>query len=144
MTKDHKGHFSEKHPPGLTVDPDVAAAVIALITNGQITCAAAFSIAAEHAVAPSMVGAAIDLQESRITQCQLGLFGYGLGPSPLSASEPVDDDMKATITAELVNGRLPCQIAWKIADKLNLPRLEVARACESMKIRINQCQLGTF
>ncbi len=144
MARHHSGDYSAKHPPDMSIDKEIATTVTTLISDGNITCAAAFSLAAKHAVSPSIVGTAIDLQEGRITKCQLGLFGYGPGPSPLDGGAPVDDHVKDAITAALVNDRLPCERAWEIADDLQLKRIEIAQACESLRIRINQCQLGAF
>ena len=144
MARHHSGEYSAKHPPDMTIDKKIATTVTSLIDGGNVTCAAAFSLAVKHAVSPSMIGAAIDLQEGRITKCQLGLFGYGPGPSPLDSDNHVDFPLKEAINAALVNDRLPCERAWQIADDLQLTRIEVARACESLCIRINQCQLGAF
>ncbi len=144
MTKNDKGHYSAKHPPEMIITPEITNGVAGRIADGVITCQAAFTVAAEYAVGPEMIGAAIDLQEARITKCQLGLFGHGSGPSPLKNAIRVNDKVKAAITVALVEGRLACNRAWQIADDLHLSRLEVARACESLNIRINQCQLGAF
>lgn len=144
MARHHKGNYSEKHPPDLTIDPEITAAVTDRISNGQISCSSAFSIATDCAAAPSLIGTAIDLQEGRITKCQLGLFGYGRNSSPLKGADRVEDDLKAAIASTLVDGRLACKSAWQIADNHNLSRLAVARACESLGIRIHQCQLGAF
>jgi len=144
MARHHSSSYSAKHPSDMTIEPEIATAVSGLISNGRISCPAAFSLAAEHSVSPSIIGAAIDLQEGRITHCQLGLFGYGPGPSPLNGDDEMDDDIEAVVTTALVDGRLSCERAWQIADERNLPRLSIAKACESLKVRIAQCQLGAF
>ena len=144
MTRHHSDDYSAKHPRDTTIDQDIAAAVAAHISNGTITCPSAFSLAEDFGVAPSMIGTSIDLQAGRITKCQLGLFGYGQGPSPLDGADHVDDHVSGAITEALVDGRLSCARAWQIADDLDLSRLTVARACESLRIRINRCQLGAF
>ena len=109
-----------------------------------ITCEAAFAIAEKLSVAPMTVGTAIDLQEGRIVGCQLGLFGYGKRKKLLDHPQDIDEAVQRTIQAALTKDRLSCEIAWQIADAQSVPRLEIARLCESMGVRICQCQLGAF
>jgi len=144
MARRHKGKFSTKHPPDIAIAPEVSDAVAARISKGTIACQAAHELATTLSVAPSVVGAAIDLQEGRITHCQLGLFGHARKASPLQGGDGVDARLEADIKAAQENNRLPCQRAWQIADDHNLPRLAVGRACESLGVRICRCQLGAF
>ena len=144
MARRHAGHFSKKHPADTTVDPAVKKAVSSRLTDQKISCKAAFEIAADLSMPPSMVGIAIDLQEGRIISCQLGLFGYGKAEKKLKGDTQVNDKLKADILASLVDGRLSCEKAWQIADAATRPRLEISRACEAMGIKIYNCQLGAF
>jgi hypothetical protein len=144
MARRHKGNFSTKHPPDMTIAPEVSDAVAARISKGKIACQAAFELATALSAAPSVMGAAIDLQEGRIVHCQLGLFGHARKRSPLEGGDIVDARLEADIKAAQENNRLSCRRAWKIADDHNLPRLEVGRACESLHVRICRCQLGAF
>lgn len=144
MTRRHKGNFSAKHGSTVTIEAEIIDAVKTRLSDGTIPCQSAFEVAIEKSVAPSLVGASIDLQEIRITKCQLGLFGYGSGASPLRDAEKVDDALEAAIHHVLENGRLSCQNAWKIAKDLGRTRMAVSRACEWLGIRINRCQLGAF
>ena len=144
MSRQDKGNFSAKHPPDTTIPHEVMEAVASRISDGKITCRTAFDIAAEASVPPLIIGTAIDLQEGRITKCQLGLFGYAQAQSPLHGTDLDDDELKRDIRAALENDRLSCEQAWQIADGRNLPRLEIARACESLHIRFHRCQLGAF
>jgi hypothetical protein len=52
--------------------------------------------------------------------------------------------LKENILAALKNERLPCSAAWVIAEKLNIPRMKVSAACETLQIKIKPCQLGAF
>ena len=144
MARRHKGNFSLKHPPNITIAKEVAAAVTDRMAEGTISCRTAFALADECAATPSTIGTAIDLQEGRITRCQLGLFGYGPDETPLEGVGMVDDELKAAIRATLENGRLSCKLAWRIADDRHRSRLTVGRACESLGVRIDRCQLGAF
>lgn len=41
-------------------------------------------------------------------------------------------------------GKLPCALCFKIADDLGIPKKELTKILNEMKIRISQCQLGCF
>lgn len=144
MSRRHAGNFRAKHPAGTVVDPVLMETVAAKMSHQQITCRTAHKIAADLSVAVSEVGIAIDLLEGRIIACQLGLFGYGKGNKLVDDPIQVDKALKSIIEASLNEGRLPCADVWKIADTEKIRRLDVARACECLGIRINQCQLGAF
>ncbi len=144
MARRHKGHFSAKHPVDTTVETAVEKAVVSNLTDNQIPCTTAFGIADHLSVTPMVVGTAIDLQEGRIVGCQLGLFGYGKQKKLLDAPQKIDKMIQRAIQDALVDGRLSCLKAWQIADAHTVPRLEIANICESLNIRICQCQLGAF
>jgi hypothetical protein len=144
MSRRHAGNFRAKHPADTVVDPVVMETVAAKLSHQQITCQTAHNIAAELSVAVSEVGIAIDLLEGRIIACQLGLFGYGKGKKLVDDAIQVDQALKSIIEASLSERRLTCANAWKIADTEKTGRLDVARACECLGIRISQCQLGAF
>ncbi len=144
MARRHKGKFSTKHPSDMTMAPAVSEAVAARISQGKIACPAAFELATALSVAPSVVGTAIDLQEGRITHCQLGLFGHARKSSLLEGGDGVEARLADDIEAAQENNRLSCRRAWQIADDHDLPRLEVGRVCESLHVRICRCQLGAF
>ena len=118
------------------------------LVDGQLPCAEAFRIAREVRVSPAEVGRTADELGVRISRCQLGLFGYGpkaegkhrivqpLAEVPAQLSEAVRE--------RLVDGRLPCAVAWSLARRFGLTRLEVSGAAEALGIRISRCQLGCF
>lgn len=144
MSRRHAGHFRAKHPADTTIDPIVMETVASKIQHQKITCRTAFKIADDLSVAVSKVGIAIDLLEARIVGCQLGLFGYGKGNKLVDDPIRVNDGLKSVIEASLDDGRLACANVWRIADAENIRRLDVARACECLGVRIVQCQLGAF
>lgn len=55
-----------------------------------------------------------------------------------------DETLKAAIEDSLAQGRLPCERAFAIAERLGVPVGRVGAACEAMEIRISDCQLGCF
>lgn len=144
MTHKDKGRFARKHPPGTTAAPEVCRAVRDKMTDGSITCAAAHAIAVQFKCAPRDIGIAIDLQEAQLRKCQLGLFGHGPARKAVQPAETVPSQLESEIERALVDGRLSCAEAWRIADAAGLRRAVVAEACEKLGIKISQCQLGAF
>jgi hypothetical protein len=41
-------------------------------------------------------------------------------------------------------GRLTCEKAHELANKLNVPLREIGEICNGLKIKISACQLGCF
>lgn len=146
MSRRHAGQFSKKHPADTTVDKVIMEAVSSKLANQKqkITCKAAFKIAVDLSVPPSMVGIAIDLQEGRIIACQLGLFGHGDAGKKIKGMAQINDTIKTAINASRVEQKLSCENAWKIAQDTKRPRLEIAHTCESLGIKICRCQIGAF
>ena len=53
-------------------------------------------------------------------------------------------ELEEKIKASLVNGKLPCAAAFKIAKQLNTSTKEVGEACNKLNLKISSCQLGCF
>ena len=56
----------------------------------------------------------------------------------------MDKDLDVKIKASLVNGKLPCTVAFKIAEELKISTREVGETCNNLNIKISSCQLGCF
>lgn len=112
--------------------------------KGELACAVAFRIADEQKAAPISIGKAMDIEEIDIVKCQLGLFGYKPEKKIVRPAESVSNELKQEINAWLTEGKLSCENAWAVAKKLKLSKMDVAAACETMGIKIKQCQLGAF
>jgi len=143
MTHENAGHYAAKHP-GAALNPHLAAKLKEKIIAGRITCGAAHATARDLKVSPGEVGVAIDLLEARIVQCQLGLFGEGGPQTGAGTSGDATDSLEPAIRAALVQGRLPCAAAWKIAESFHIAKNKVKDACDRLNIKINSCQLGSF
>jgi len=143
MTHEDAGHYGEKHP-GAERDPEIEKQVKQKISGGRITCADAHAVAAALKVSPRKVGVAIDLLEAHIVDCVLGLFGSGVQQPASGLSAEAENLLRQAVEAALVQGRLPCAAAWKIAETLSIAKVAVKLACDRMNIKINRCQLGTF
>lgn len=119
------------------------------LVDGQLPCVSAFAVAARLEIAPIEVGQTADEIGVRLSECQLGLFGYG----PKSVGKhrrvrpmhPVPPELETAIRAAVgADGKLSCASAWHIAEQMGLSKQAVSDAAEGLGIRIGQCQLGAF
>jgi len=114
------------------------------VTDNELSCVAAFEIAGKLNIPESDIGAAADRLSLKLVNCQLGLFGYKPDKKIVKAGETVSAELKAAISNSLQDGRLSCVKAWAIAAQLNIQRISVSCACETLGIKIKECQLGAF
>lgn len=142
MGHEDAGNYGGKRQ-GSELNQRIAASVKARIRDNAITCAEAHEIAAELNVDPSEIGIAVDLLEVRINKCQLGLFQHEKGDAA-TLTNKTNPEVESAIKSSLVNGRLTCADAWGISKRLGLSKRAIGLACETMKIKISVCQLGTF
>jgi hypothetical protein len=56
----------------------------------------------------------------------------------------MDRVLEEELRASLVDGYLPCPVAFQIARKLEVSRRQVGDMANRMKVRITSCQLGCF
>ena len=144
MAHEDKGKYFKKHPAGSKVDDELKQEIISQVKNNNISCKKAEEIAGELLVTLEETGKAIDILNINITKCQLGLFGYGETKKIVQPAKEITPELKESITSALKEGMLSCTAAWKIAGKLNIPRMKVCAACEAMQIKVKPCQLGAF
>ena len=147
MTHKDAGKYAVKHPSGKALNEKVARMVRKKSPGGELACAMAEKISKELGVEIPEVGFTADLLEIKIKKCQLGLFGYGKKPNhgkDIQAADSVSDEMKCAIEEAAENGEVTCAALWRIADRLGTKRKEVSAACEALKLKIRECQLGTF
>lgn len=52
--------------------------------------------------------------------------------------------LEEEMRASLVNGKLPCAVAFRIARKLKISLRQVGDAANRLNIKISSCQLGCF
>ena len=143
MTHEDAGHYAAKHGAGAQPAPEIVEAVKKKITDDRITCAAMHKIARDLGVPPAEVGVAADLMEARLTRCQMGLFGYAQGRIVKPAGD-VSPELESAIRDSLTDGRLTCLSAWEIAGRFGIAKMDVACACEALRMKISSCQLGAF
>lgn len=137
--------FASKHAgKGVKIDEQISAAIREKAVNGEISCSNAIDIARRLNKGTDVVGINIDLAELHINKCQLGIFGYKPEKRIVKAAASMKPELEEAIREALENNRLSCIAAWNIAEKLQIPRMDVACACEKLGIKIKPCQLGAF
>ena len=143
MTNESLGHYAAKHGDAKP-DERIGTALKARAEGGSLACPAAEKLAAEQGVAMADIGRNADLLEIRINRCQLGLFGHSKEEKAVKPAREVICSLETEIRRRLDEGRLPCAVAWEIAGLREMPRIDVAAACEKLGIKIKPCQLGAF
>ncbi|UCG65631.1 MAG: hypothetical protein JSW12_00810 [Deltaproteobacteria bacterium] len=144
MTHEDAGHYRLKHPSGTKLNPKIAEAINRKAVNNRISCASAHEIAAELDIIPADVGVGLDLLETRIINCQLGLFGHSPEKKAVKSSESVSPELEKAIHKSLADNRISCLSCWKIAERFGLARMDVSAACEALRVKVSSCQLGAF
>jgi len=56
----------------------------------------------------------------------------------------MSDDLEQKIRESLVNGKLPCAVAFKVAGDLGITPRQVGNKANELDIKIASCQLGCF
>ena len=56
----------------------------------------------------------------------------------------MDTELEERIKSSLVDDKLPCAVAFKIAKELKVSPREVGNAADKLSIKICHCQLGCF
>lgn len=143
MGHQDKGHFAAKQN-GKQINEIIAEKIRTLSNNNCLTCASAHRAKKALNVSPSEIGIQTDLLEYRITECQLGLFGYDDGEKRIHPDIDISSDLNEQLDLISEDGRIACLKCWDIAKKLKIKRLDVGSACEKKNIRIKPCQLGAF
>lgn len=144
MSLNTEKSFSEKHGAHATPDSLIKNEILKQTKNEEIPCAVAFEIAKRLQIFPDAVGKTADLINFKLIKCQLGLFGYQPQKKMVKSLDRVDADLKDAIGDALVEERLSCKSAWDIASQLKIRRMKVSAACETLGIKIKDCQLGAF
>ena len=52
--------------------------------------------------------------------------------------------LEEAIREKAKDGKIPCAVCFKIADDLGIPKKELTKVLNEIKIKISQCQLGCF
>ena len=136
--------FSTKHGSDEKPDTSIKNEILKRTQNEKIPCAVAFEISKVLQISPAKVGKTADLMNFKLIKCQLGLFGYQPQKKIVKSQDSLNVDVKDAVSAALVQGRLSCKHAWDIASRLHVSKMTVSSACETMGVKIKDCQLGAF
>ncbi len=118
--------------------------IMSSAADNELSCIKAFEIAGKLNIQAKDVGEAADRLKIRLVNCQLGLFGYKPNKKIVTAQENVSEELKAAISKSLAGEKLSCIKAWEIAADLKVSRFSVSCSCETLGIKIRDCQLGAF
>ena len=56
----------------------------------------------------------------------------------------MEDKLEEKIKSSLMDGRLPCAVAFKIAKELKVSPRDVGDAANRLSVKLSGCQLGCF
>lgn len=144
MSHKYNGNFAAKHPGGSEPDPGIVRELKAKAKQEALSCAAAHAIAQGINQTPAEIGRNMDMAGYRIVKCQMGIFGYQPEKRLIKPASSVSKELEAAIKEVLENNKITCKSCWDIAQSLNISRMDIANACEALKIKIHSCQLGAF
>ncbi len=118
-------------------------AVKASSADNYLPCAVAFQTAKKLGVSRRQVGDTANKLKVRIIDCQLDCFTLEKAVHDLDSIH-ISQVLADEVEASLIDGRLPCGVAFKITKKLKVAPKKVADAANKLKIKIADCQLGCF
>jgi hypothetical protein len=136
--------LSNKNDTDNQTDQAITQEIKVRLRKDALACAVAFDIAGKLGCTPAEVGRTADQLHIRLVKCQLGLFGYKPQKKIVDPRMPQEPALGDAIRDGLVDGRLPCKAAWRIAAQFGVPKMTVSSACEALGIKIKPCQLGAF
>ncbi len=130
------------------MDERIHQAILQRLQEGKLPCNRAFAIAQILGVEPLEVGMTANDADIRISNCQLGLFGYGPKAEGkhkiVHAMENLPQRLAARLRAAADGDEITCAAVWRVADGLGFKRLEASSAVEAMGLKVSRCQLGCF
>ncbi|MDL1963516.1 MAG: hypothetical protein LWW98_04095 [Deltaproteobacteria bacterium] len=144
ISEDSDKKLVDQHRHNAKPDSSITCEILKHSLNSELSCASAFLIAKKCNVSPYKVGMIADLINCRLVKCRMGLFGHRPDKKIVIPVKTTDQNLKNTITDNLVEGKLACKIAWNIAFCFKVNKMTVSGICEGMNIKINKCQLGAF
>ncbi len=121
-----------------------AAASAASDEAARLSCARALSLARKLDTETAEIGGAANRSDVRIVDSQLGCFEVAKATHHDLADYQAPATIADEIAASLVEGRLPCPVAFEVSRKLKVTPRQVGDAATKLDTRISRCQLGCF
>lgn len=139
----------KKIPDNLVADPRIAEDVRARLQDGMLSCRAAFESAASLEVPPARIGRTADALRLRLTECQIGLFGFpghakgwaAAGVEELAVCPGLEQALRSALGPD---GAISCLAIWKSAEANGFSRMQAGFVADRLGLRIRHCQLGAF
>ncbi|KPA16821.1 regulatory protein [Candidatus Magnetomorum sp. HK-1] len=110
----------------------------------KLPCAVAYDIAQKSCIPMKEIGQTADIAEIKLSKCQIGLFGYAPEKKKITKLERIEPVLKQKILSTQHENIISCENIWKISEELQLNKLHVSCACETLGLKIKHCQLGAF
>ncbi|MFC1991314.1 hypothetical protein ACFLVC_01060 [Chloroflexota bacterium] len=114
------------------------------LVDNRLPCQVAFDIAEELKINRRQVGESANSLKVRIADCQLGFFQKKKATHDDLVGKEIDRTLVDEIASSLVDGRLTCPAAFKVAGKLKVTPKEVGDTATKQGISVINCQLGLF
>ncbi len=111
---------------------------------GRLPCARALGLARKLESDTAEIGAAANRSDIRIVDCQLGCFEVAKATHDDLANYQAPAAIAEEIAASLVEGHLPCPVAFEVSRKLKVTPRQVGDAATKIDTKISRCQLGCF
>jgi len=134
----------EETAKNVVTDEKLEQKLKASLVDGYLPCSVAFQISRELKVNRNRVGDMATRLKVQIVNCQLGFFQLEKATHDDLDVADISQTLIDEIEASLVNGRLTCPVAFKIAKKMKVTPREVGDAATKQNIKIMNCQLGCF
>ncbi len=111
---------------------------------GRLPCVRAIGLARKLESDTAEIGTAANRSDIRIVDCQLGCFEVAKATHDDLVNYQAPEAITKEITASLVDGHLPCQVAFEVSRKLRVTPRQVGDAATKIDTKISRCQLGCF
>jgi len=145
MMSVHTGKtWKDKSNSSKEPNPELKKILLEKTKENELPCAVAFKISKDHGIPMDQIGIAADFLKIRLTKCQLGLFGYKPEKKIIKTTAMISKSLEGKIKVAISDGKISCKVAWQIASDLDINKLEIGNACETLSIKIRSCQLGAF
>ncbi len=121
-----------------------SAASAASTEAGKLSCAGALGLARKLDTEAGEIGEAANGSGIRIVDCQLGCFEVAKATHDDLVNYQAPAAIAEEIAGSLVNGHLPCPVAFEVSRKLKVTPRQVGDAATKIDTKISRCQLGCF
>lgn len=136
---------NKKIPDDFSPDESIRKRFIQHVSSGKLACAEAFRLAREFNLPESEIGHYANLCDVHLEKCQIGLFGYGPCKKRLvEKQDHVDPDLVSAVKEKTTDGIIFCAAVFSISELLNIGKIDVGSACETLGIKVKKCRFGAF